>query len=108
MDNLTRHQVRYICFRIQTEATGGASTEELEFVDEIKAHFEQQADFGGWEKFGKTWDVDEKAHLVAVLLKSSLETNWNAEVRKSAKDLPIQEKKQEVEVQEKVSNKKKK
>lgn len=91
MDTLTRRQVRYICFRLKTAATGGESASGdgfLEHADEIKDHFESQDDFDGWKQFGVTWDVGEKAHLVAVILKQSHASTWNRILKKEAKPFP--------------------
>jgi len=93
MNDLTRRNIRYICFRLQTEAEGGnkATPEEtgiMSHIDEIKEQMEAQEEFGGWKKFGKTWDIDEKAKLVAVNRTSSLQTEWNKVLKKEAKDLP--------------------
>ena len=86
--------MRYILFRLQTEATGGAKAKEektgiMKFVEKIREHFEEQDDFGGWEKFAKTWDVDDKSHLVAVKRNSSIQTEWNKILKDEAKELPI-------------------
>lgn len=94
MNNLTRHDVRYICFRLQTEAEGGAKaklekTGVMSYVDKIKKQMESQEEFGGWKKFAKTWDVDEKAKLVAINRTSSIQSDWNKILKKQAKDLPI-------------------
>ena len=94
MDKLTRRQIRYLCFRIQTGATGGAKAKAekegpMQYVDEVKKHMESQDDFGGWDKFAKTWDVDEKAYLVVVLRKSSIQSNWNRTLKEEAKEFPV-------------------
>ena len=92
MKDLTRRQIRYICFRLQIEADGGNKAKKddlhLKFVDEVKEHMEGQADFGGWLKFGKTWDVDEKAPLVVVLRSSSIQSEWNKVLLNEARELP--------------------
>jgi len=96
MNELTRRQIRYICFRIQTEEAGGFQLDSEGFLSsapELKAHLEGQEDFGGWDKFAKTWDVDEKAPLVAVLRTSSIASDWNKEVEKTAKDVAVVTKK---------------
>ena len=97
MDELTRRKIRYICFRLQIEAEGGNKAKKdngpLKFIDEIKEHMETQADFVGWEKFGKTWDVDEKAPLVVVIRTSSIQTEWDKVVEAEAKELPVEPKK---------------
>lgn len=93
--DLTRRQIRYICFRLQTQAEEGgpvASGNEsgpMSLVHEIKKHMESQDDFGEWKMFAKTWDVDEKSPLVVVKRTSSIYTNWNNVLKKGAKDLPI-------------------
>lgn len=93
MKDLTRRQIRYICFRLQTEAEGGnkALTEKtgvMSLVGKVKAHMESQDDFGGWKMFAKTWDVDEKSPLVVVKRTSSIYTDWNNVLKKGAKDFP--------------------
>jgi hypothetical protein len=63
----------------------------MQYVDEIRKHMEEQDDFGGWEKFAKTWDVDEKSPLVALKRTSSIQTEWNKALREEAKGLPLAE-----------------
>lgn len=94
IEDLTRRQIRYICFRLQTEAGGGsaAASEEqgiMQYVDLVKKHIESQDDFGGWKMFAKTWDVDEKSPLVVVKRTSSIYSDWNNVMKKEAKDLPV-------------------
>ncbi len=96
MEKLTRRQFRYICFRLANEALGGAAADKtdrgvMKYVDKVKAHVEGQEDFGGWDKFGKTWDMDTKAHLVVVLLQRSNASAWNDVLKKEAKTLKGQE-----------------
>jgi hypothetical protein len=91
LDQLTRRNIRYLCFRIKAEECGGekaAGDGILSHLDEVKEHMSDQSDFGGWDKFGVTWDVDEKAHLVVVRLKRSLESEWIAVIKKNAIDFP--------------------
>lgn len=91
MDNLTRRQLRYICFRIQSEVVDKVAMNRegvLIHAPDVREHMEEQEYFGGWDKFGKTWDVDEKAHFVIVPLKRSLESAWNKVIKKNAKPLP--------------------
>lgn len=105
MDELTRRNVRYLCFRLKDEALGGVEATGdgiLVHVDEVKEHMSEQSDFGGWDKFGITWDVDVKSHFVVVTLKRSLESEWNAVVKKNAIDLPLQ-----LEVKKETTSKKK-
>jgi hypothetical protein len=101
MDKLIRREIRYICFRIQTETEGGnkATSEEegpMKYADEIKSHMESQDDFGGWRNFAKTWDVDQKAPLVIVARTKSIQSEWNAVLAKEAKDLPSEKEKKKL------------
>lgn len=93
MKNLTRRQIRYICFRLRSAANGGPQIEQEEtgvmsYVDQVKEHMESQKDFGGWNKFGKTWDVDEKAHFVVVLRLKSIDSEWDTVIEENAIDFP--------------------
>lgn len=97
MDKLTKRQIRYLCFRLQTEVEGGnkATNEEtgpMSFIDKIKEHMEEQEDFGGWNMFAKTWDVDEKSPLVVVKRTSSIYSDWNKILKEEAKELPKEKK----------------
>lgn len=111
MDNLTRRNIRYICFRIQTEALGGSAATKtgegiMQYVDEIKEHMEGQDDFGGWDKFAKTWDVDEKSPLVVVSRISSVQNDWNKILKKEVKELP-QKKLLQNDLKKKIQSRKK-
>lgn len=111
LKELTRRQIRYLCFRLQTEEEGGnkANSKEggiMEFLEEVKNHMEEQEDFGGWLKFAKTWDVDEKSPLVAVKRTSSIQTEWNKILKEETKVLPaVEEKPSGGEQQEKTEKK---
>src|SRR5688572_20777725 len=99
--DLTRRQIRYICFRLMTETDGGSKalrekTGNMKLVDEVRDHFETQDDFGGWSKFAKTWDVDEKAPLVAVLRTSSINSDWNNSIKDATAELPVSKKKKKL------------
>lgn len=103
MENLTRKEIRYLCFRFLQEVDGGNPVIEekdgiMSFAKEVKEHFEKEEDFDGWNHFGKTWDVSEKAPLVAVTRTRSLVSEWNKEVELTAKDFPIFTEKSEEEV----------
>lgn len=93
MNNLTRRNIRYICFRLQTEAEGESKAEVEEtglmsYVEKVKKLMEGQPEFEGWKKFGKTWDVDEKNPLVAVNRNTSIQNEWNKVLKEEAKELP--------------------
>jgi len=93
MDELTRRQIRYICFRLQIEASGGneakAGDLNLEELNAVKKHFEGQEQFGGWDRFGNTWDVDENDPLVAVKRGKSIQVEWEEVVEEEARELPV-------------------
>lgn len=93
MEELKRSNIRYICFRLKTESEGGPKASQtdtgvMSHVAEVKEHMEPQDGFGGWEKFGVTWDVDQISPWVVVRRKTSLETEWNKVVAKNARELP--------------------
>ena len=52
---MNRKDIRYLLFRIKTEAEGGVETPPLP-AGFIKS-FETQIKFQGWLSFGVTWDV---------------------------------------------------
>lgn len=113
IEDLTRRQIRYLCFRLQTEIDGGnKATQETEgtmsFVGLIKEHMEDQDEFGGWKNFAKTWDVDHKSPLVTVKRSNSIHSEWNRVLRKLAQELPPQEPKKFLshELSEKIQLKK--
>jgi len=93
MEELTRSNIRYICFRLKTESEGGPKASPtdagvMSHVAEVKEHMEPQDGFGGWDKFGITWDVDKISPLVVMRRKTSLETEWNKVVNANARELP--------------------
>jgi hypothetical protein len=96
LEDLSRRQIRYICFRLQTEAEGGGransqKTGVMAYVDKVKKHMETQDGFGSWKTFAKTWDVDNKSPLVVVKRISSVQTEWNKILKEEAKELPVKE-----------------
>ncbi len=102
MDNLTRRNIRYICFRLQTEAEGGSpaaidETGIMQYVEEVKKSMEQQSEFEGWKKFAKTWDVGEENPLKAVNRLSSIQNDWNKILKKEAKELSVTQPKKVVQ-----------
>ncbi len=93
IEDLTRRQIRYVCFRLQTEAEGGnaakkENTGPMSLVEDIKKHMEEQEDFSDWSKFAKTWDVDEKSHLVVVNRRSSIYSDWNKILKEETIEIP--------------------
>jgi hypothetical protein len=52
---MTKKDIRYLLFRIRTEAEGATKAPPL--PRGFKKGFEEQEHFDGWERFGITWDV---------------------------------------------------
>lgn len=85
---MTRRQTRYWFFRLHQAALGeeGASLDDVPsgFVEKWENH----PYFGGWDKFGVTWDLAPESTDTIVPLRHSLEQEWNREVSASARELP--------------------
>lgn len=72
--SLTRRDIRYLCFRLKTEADGGPEAPEL--PQGFRETFEGQELFRGWAAFGVSWDVDQEDFWKIVILKESLARQW--------------------------------
>ena len=86
LSNLNRKQIRYSCFRLATEANGGAVAEGL--PEGLKEHFEELPWFSGWKNYGITWDVSAETPLTMIPLKLSLEKAWEMEALGFSRELP--------------------
>ena len=85
---MTRRQLRYWFFRFKTELEpDGVPAEGA--PEGLKEEWEDHPYFGGWDKFGVTWDLAEDSTDTIVPLRYSLEQQWNAEVAKSARPFPL-------------------
>ena len=94
MDKLTRREIRYVCFRLQTEADGGAvalvaDSGPMLFVHEIEAHMMKQDGFDNWANFAKTWDVGALAPLVVVIRNMGIQSEWAEVLKAEAKPWPL-------------------
>ena len=94
MENLTRSQVRYYCFRIQTELASG--TDAGNIPDGLKEHIESQDFFQSWEEFGETWDISEAKKgkiftnpLDVTLRTYGIQEEWQRTIEREARELPI-------------------
>lgn len=87
MTKLTRHDVRYWCFRFRTAAEPGGNSAGGA-PPGLRKQFEKDPHFGGWENFGMTWDVATEDPYRIVPLRFTLEQTWNTEAYASARDLP--------------------
>ena len=90
MDNLTKRQIRYWCFRFRTEAEGGVSADGAPIG--LKEHFEELEWFSEWKDFSLTWDVKEDSPLEMIRLKENAEDEWQKVVEANAKELNVREK----------------
>lgn len=82
---LGRRKLRYRLYRIKS----GDPVKK----DGLKAHFESQDEFDGWQNFGVTWDVGDEGkwpdgHFAAVPLRESLEATWQRTLLGLAEDPP--------------------
>ena len=85
MNNLTKRQIRYWCFRFRTEAEGGAPADGA--PEGLKEHFEGLEWFSSWLEFSIVWDVKEDSPLEMVRLKENAEKEWEKIVAANAKEL---------------------
>ena len=93
IEQLSRRQVRYWCFRWQNEATGGAGAQDAPAG--LKAHFESQQFFqaiGGWAGFAAQWDVSRQPPWEIVPRDKSVAQEWLEVVTQNAKELPTKPK----------------
>lgn len=88
--SIGRRKIRYWCFRLYTESIGAAKADGC--PEGLREHFEAHMWFPGWKNFGITWDISPTNNLDIAPLKQSLETSWNNEALKTAKELPPQTK----------------
>ena len=86
LEELPRRKLRYWCYRLKNAAAGGAKATGLPVG--LRAHFEGDPVFGGWEAFGDTWDLDQRDPLLIVARRFSVEEEWNATLRQVVPELP--------------------
>jgi hypothetical protein len=79
--------VRYLCFRIQTEALGGAPAADI--PEGFKEHYEMQNRFTGWKNFACNWDIDTENPKKVVYRKFTIYEEWNAVLRSVVPELPV-------------------
>lgn len=99
LENLTKRQVRYWCFRFQNANSGGASAKGA--PAKLKGHFEQHQFFtllGGWSGFAKKWDIDTGDPLTVVARDKSIQQEWHETLVENAKVLPKKKKKSRKQV----------
>jgi hypothetical protein len=82
-----RKVVRYWCYRMKTEADGGALATGA--PTGLRKHFEASEWFkplGGWASFATKWDVDHPDVLTIVPRRKSVWQEWD---EKLVRDVPI-------------------
>jgi len=85
MNNLTKRQIRYWCFRFRTEVEGGAPASGAPAG--LKKHFEDIEWFSSWKDFSLVWDVKEDSPLEMIRLKENAEEVWRKVIEANAKEL---------------------
>src|SRR3990167_7915992 len=85
MNNLTKRQIRYWCFRFRTESEGGSLASGA--PEGLKIHFESLEWFSSWKEFSLIWDVKEESPLEIIQLKENAEKVWQKTIERSAKVL---------------------
>ena len=86
---LTRHTIRYWCFRFRTAAEPDGNSAKGAPLG-LRKQFEAHPHFGGWEEFGIKWDVAADDPYTIVPLRHSLDILWNTEMMASARELPVE------------------
>lgn len=73
-----RKQVRYMLFRLKTEADGGPKATSI--PRGFRPHFKKQEWFDGWENFGVTWDVEAEDPLTTRPRYESIHEEWDQQI----------------------------
>lgn len=86
--DLGRRKMRYWMSRFKRELETDGAVPADEAPAGMKAGWEADPHFGGWENFHITWDVDEEDFTRVVPLRFSLEQQWNTQAWANARELP--------------------
>jgi len=89
LSDLSRRDVRYWCFRFQTEINDGTSSKGA--PRGLKRCMEHQEEFRGWREFAKSWDVSLTQPLVVVERYFSVWEQWEAKLKRNVSPLPATE-----------------
>lgn len=86
--NLSRREVRYRLYRIQSGKIVNAQ-------DGIKKFFESQTHFDGWHNFAITWDVGEEdnfpeGHWLVIKRRKSVLQEWEEVVAQHVQEFPVE------------------
>lgn len=82
----SRHDLRYACFRIQTEIRGGNKATADQWL--LALPLESIEGFGGWRDFAETWDVAGVWPTTLVARKWSIYQEWCQTMERTAVALP--------------------
>lgn len=91
LETLSRSEVRYGCFRLQTETTGGPAADVPAGLREHFEGLEPFARFDGWRGFARKWDVSPDDPLVMVARTTTVWQDWNSKLAEVVPLLPIPE-----------------
>lgn len=80
-------RVRYICYRLRTEADGGAEAGDA-VPEGFREHYEAQEWFLGWGEFARRWDVARQDPSLAVPRKHTETQEWHTLVLSKTPILP--------------------
>lgn len=81
-----RHDIRYACFRMQTNTMGGSKPEKKHQT--LAKKIEKLKGFEGWDNFAVTWDVSMVTPIVLVKRKWSVLEEWNQTLKRVTMQLP--------------------
>jgi hypothetical protein len=85
--SLRRRQIRYWCFRFQTEVEGGATA--VGAPDGLKAYLEAQPGFLGWRLFAKTFDVGLGPEIAFVPRGTTVWQEWSETLNRVSTPIPM-------------------
>lgn len=84
-----RKALRYACFRLKTEADGGAKAPKGAKKKTSKISNDPWfTKMGGWKSFSETWDLTEKPPHTLIPLEVSIQEKWRLECEENAEFLP--------------------
>ena len=78
LKDLTKRQIRYLCFRLRTEAQGGVKADNI--PKGFKENFEKQECFTSWDKFGDNWDINISNPTQAISRNATIHQEWRTQL----------------------------
>lgn len=86
-----KRKIRYWCYRLQAEATGGNSSKGKPAG--LKPYYEKQKWFDGWENFAITWDVEADDPFTTKPRWESVHEEWERTLEEELRANKIQTRK---------------